>query len=89
MPTVREYITLDDQRRRLKEGGLFEETEAVSIEDVWENWVGGEEKRRVDGLEGLDEVEEWRLLARHYAVVWGWKGSGFGGWNGGRRGTNS
>jgi len=21
----------------------------------------------------LDEVEEWRMLARHYCVCWGWR----------------
>ena len=25
----------------------------------------------MNGLEGLDEVEEWKLLASHYAIVYG------------------
>jgi len=24
-------------------------------------------------LEWLDEVEEWKLLASHYCVAWGWR----------------
>ncbi|ESZ99120.1 hypothetical protein SBOR_0530 [Sclerotinia borealis F-4128] len=75
MPTVQKYKTLEDQKKRLvglgfgtAEGGI----NAVSIEDVWEHWVAGRERERVDRLEGLDEVEEWLLLARHYSIVWGW-----------------
>ncbi|CAD6447080.1 83e3d3e9-4c85-4ed9-8f21-6410cc421a9e [Sclerotinia trifoliorum] len=81
MPTVQKYKTLKDQKDRLvglgfgtAEGGI----NAVSIENVWEDWVAGRERERVDRLEGLDEVEEWLLLARHYSVVWGWTvSSGF------------
>lgn len=79
MPTVARYLTLHDQERRLREGG-FERAGAISVDGVWMEWVQGEEKRRVDLLEGLDEVEEWTLLAGHYAVVWGWRGVGFEGW---------
>ncbi|KAA8571908.1 hypothetical protein EYC84_001857 [Monilinia fructicola] len=75
MPTVQKYKTLKDQKDRLAglgfstmEGG----TNAISIQDVWENWVSDRERERLDRLEGLDEVEEWLLLARHYSVVWGW-----------------
>jgi [phosphatase 2A protein]-leucine-carboxy methyltransferase len=48
--------------------------------------VSEAEKERVAGLEMLDEVEEWQLLARHYCVAWGWRsGAGedtgvFDGW---------
>lgn len=84
MPTVQEYKDLADQKQRLNdlgfgvggEGG----SEGVDIETVWNRWVGVEEKARVDAQEGLDEVEEWQVLARHYAVVWGWKGEGWAGW---------
>jgi len=53
----------------------------MTIEDIWQNWVSADEKRRVDSLEGLDEVEEWKLLAAHYIVVWASKGEGFEGWD--------
>ncbi|KAF7926840.1 uncharacterized protein EAE98_006225 [Botrytis deweyae] len=75
MPTVQKYKTLNDQKDRLVDLG-FGNTKgginAVSIEDFWEHWVARKERERVDRLEGLDEVEEWLLLARHYSVVWGW-----------------
>ena len=66
----------------MRSAGFGSGWDAIDIEGVWERWVVGSEKERVDALEGLDEVEEWLVLARHYAVVWGWKGMGFRGWNG-------
>ncbi|RFU30576.1 hypothetical protein B7463_g5789, partial [Scytalidium lignicola] len=77
MPTVQRYKTLDDQKERLVELGFGNpdgDQKAVSIEHIWNKWIPNEEKRRVDRLEGLDEVEEWILLAQHYGVVWGWSG---------------
>jgi [phosphatase 2A protein]-leucine-carboxy methyltransferase len=79
MPTVQRYRGLAEQRERLaalgfREGDGGGGNDAKSIEHIWDNWVTNEERERVDSLEGLDEVEEWQMLARHYAVVWGWKG---------------
>ncbi|CZS97314.1 related to leucine carboxyl methyltransferase [Rhynchosporium agropyri] len=82
MPTLEHYTTLLDQKARLRELG-FPDQEAETIENIWQNWVPSPEKERVDRLEGLDEVEEWQMLARHYAVIWGWRGStGWDGWKG-------
>ena len=86
MPTVAVYEDLDAQKKRLRSEGFDSKEEvtggaqAIDIEGVWERWVGQDEKERVDALEGLDEVEEWIVLARHYAIVWGWRGGGFDGW---------
>ncbi|KAE8445250.1 hypothetical protein EG329_013622 [Mollisiaceae sp. DMI_Dod_QoI] len=83
MPSLALYKTLPDQKSRLikfgfttEEGGQKVET----VEKIWENWIPLSEKERVDALEGLDEVEEWQMLARHYAVAWGWRGAT--GWEG-------
>lgn len=80
MPTVKMYKTLSDQEQRLSDAGFKTADvdggqEAKTIEHIWENWTSVDEKERVDSLEGLDEVEEWQILARHYAVVWGWRGN--------------
>jgi [phosphatase 2A protein]-leucine-carboxy methyltransferase len=80
MPTVRVFKSLADQKQRMsallyKTANEGECHEAQTVERIWEQWVSPEEKERVDNLEGLDEVEEWQMLARHYAVVWGWRGS--------------
>lgn len=88
MPSLSSFRTLQDQKSRLSDlgfEGLLAEAgqEAETIEDIWASWVSSAEKQRVDDLEGLDEVEEWQMLARHYAVVWGWKGvAGWAGWAG-------
>jgi [phosphatase 2A protein]-leucine-carboxy methyltransferase len=79
MPTVQNYKTLAHQKERLADLGFREDeggggNDAVSIEHVWETWVTDEERERLDDLEGLDEIEEWQMLARHYTVAWGWKG---------------
>jgi [phosphatase 2A protein]-leucine-carboxy methyltransferase len=93
MPSLRSYKTLADQKARLAELAFKRDEsgggqEAETVEKIWEQWVPAAEKERVDGLEGLDEVEEWQMLARHYAVVWGWRGAeGWEGWRGLRDGN--
>jgi [phosphatase 2A protein]-leucine-carboxy methyltransferase len=81
MPTLDVYREPRDQEDRLRQAG-FDLVRHMTIEDCWEMWIAPEEKERVDSLEGLDEVEEWKLLAAHYVVVWGSKGDGFPAWDG-------
>lgn len=76
MPTLENYKLPQDQTQRLRDAG-FEHAKALTVERIWESWVPSEEKERVDRLEGLDEVEEWKLLADHYVIAWGWRGTGF------------
>lgn len=80
MPTLEVYREPQDQEVRLRDAG-FEQVRQLSVDHIWETWVSEEEKERVDSLEGLDEVEEWKLLAGHYIVAWGWRGTGFEGWS--------
>ncbi|KAK4186872.1 S-adenosyl-L-methionine-dependent methyltransferase [Podospora australis] len=80
MPTLSAYPTPTDQEKRLHEipGGGLKEARSKTIDQIWEGWVSDDEKERVNSLEGgLDEVEEWRLLAGHYIVAWGWRGEGW------------
>ncbi|KAI9171153.1 LOW QUALITY PROTEIN: Leucine carboxyl methyltransferase 1 [Paramyrothecium foliicola] len=79
MPTLEVYQNGQDQEARMRKAGL-EAARHLTIEKIWDTWISPEEKDRVDGLEGLDEVEEWKLLAAHYVVVWAYKGQGFGAW---------
>jgi [phosphatase 2A protein]-leucine-carboxy methyltransferase len=46
---------------------------------LWESdeWVSAAERERIEKLEWLDEIEEWKLLASHYCVAWGWRGDMF------------
>ncbi|KAK8105430.1 S-adenosyl-L-methionine-dependent methyltransferase [Apiospora kogelbergensis] len=79
MPTLELYREPADQETRLKEAG-FQTSKAMTVEAIWKKWISPDEKERVHELEGLDEVEEWNLLADHYVVAWGWRGNGFQAW---------
>ncbi|KAH7328226.1 S-adenosyl-L-methionine-dependent methyltransferase [Stachybotrys elegans] len=74
MPTLDVYRDSDAQVARLREAG-FPSAQCLTIKDIWKTWIDAAEKERVDGLEGLDEVEEWELLASHYVIAWGSKGT--------------
>jgi [phosphatase 2A protein]-leucine-carboxy methyltransferase len=76
LQTLKKYASLTRQRERLKVRGFSGGQQAADVDFLWEVWVGGGEKERVKRLEMLDELEEWRLLARHYCVAWGWRGTG-------------
>ncbi|CAI4211344.1 unnamed protein product [Parascedosporium putredinis] len=76
MPTLERYREPGDQLKRLKDAG-FSTVKILTVHDIFESWIPREEKARLDALEGLDEVEEWILLANHYIVAWGWTGAGF------------
>lgn len=80
MPTLDAYREPADQERRLREAG-FGSVRGMTVGDIWRHWVSPGERERVDALEGLDEVEEWELLADHYIVAWGARGDGFASWD--------
>ena len=80
LQTLKRYSTLDAQRQRLRLAGFNSGQGARDVHQLWESdqWVSRGERDRVEKLEWLDEVEEWKLLARHYCVAWGWRGDVFG-----------
>ncbi|ETS82364.1 hypothetical protein PFICI_04240 [Pestalotiopsis fici W106-1] len=80
MPTLEVYREIADQKARLRQAGFVDGAEALTVQDIWTSWISSKDKEAVDNLEGLDEVEEWELLASHYVVAWGWRGRGFEGW---------
>ncbi|RAK73655.1 protein C-terminal leucine carboxyl O-methyltransferase ppm1 [Aspergillus fijiensis CBS 313.89] len=88
LQTLHRYASLAAQRARLRAHGFVDGQAAADVDFLWERWVAEGEKERVAGLEMLDEMEEWRLLARHYCVAWGWREGGgrqqhvFEGWRG-------
>ncbi|KAK5206828.1 carboxy methyl transferase for protein phosphatase 2A [Exophiala xenobiotica] len=83
LQTLEKYAGLEEQRKRLEAhgfnadadgDGIRGESEAADIEFIWRQWVAPDEKERIDGLEWMDEVEEFVLLAQHYCISWGWRG---------------
>ena len=75
LQTLCKYGSLEAQSARMKAYG-FEESGGADVNTLWEKGVEEKEKERVAGLEMVDEVEEWELLAGHYCVCWGWRGEG-------------
>lgn len=65
--SVRDFPTLEAQRQRFLSLG-FERAEARTMLDAAAD-ASAEQTARADALERLDELEEWRLLLSHYAVV--------------------
>ncbi len=79
LQTLRKYGSLEAQAARMKAYG-FEGSGEADVKTLWEVGVEKREKERVAGLEMMDEVEEWELLASHYCVCFGWRGDGL--WDG-------
>ncbi len=79
IPTLMQYRSLTDQIKRLKELG-FEVVRCADINFIESNWISKEEQHRLDRLEIMDEREEWVLLAKHYSIVWCFKGFESGLW---------
>ena len=79
LQTLKRYSSLESQRQRLRLAGFTAGQGARDVHELWESneWVGPAERDRVEQLEWLDEVEEWKLLASHYCVAWGWRGDVF------------
>ena len=72
LQTLQKYHSLEVQKARLRKHG-FSGASAMDVDSLWEQTISPEEKERVAALEMVDEVEEWRLLAQHYCVAWGWR----------------
>lgn len=73
LQTLRKYGSLEAQAARMKAYG-FEGSGEADVKTLWEVGVEKKEKERIAGLEMMDEVEEWELLAGHYCVCFGWRG---------------
>jgi len=53
----------------------FQGAAAVDLASAWARGLDAAELQRLQRLEPLDEVEEWQLMMRHYALVWAVKGA--------------
>lgn len=74
LQTLEKYASLGAQKERLKMIGFASGAQAADIDFIWRKWLTDIDRVRVEGLEWMDEVEEFTLFARHYCVAWGWRG---------------
>ena len=79
LQTLEKYHDLSQQAERLRSHAFSTQqgnggAEAADMDFIWHQWIAMEEKERVEGLEWMDEVEEFVLLAKHYCLAWGWRG---------------
>ncbi|CAK7225911.1 carboxy methyl transferase for protein phosphatase 2A [Sporothrix bragantina] len=77
MPTLVAYPDGAAQEVRLQQEAGLTRAKHQTIDQIWRAWVTDDEQERVNRLDGLDEVEEWELLASHYVVAWGSRGAHF------------
>lgn len=77
--TVKRYSSLEAQRERLRLAGLKTGQGARDVHEIWasDSWISKGERERIEKIEWLDEVEEWKLLASHYCIAWAWKDDWF------------
>ena len=73
LKTLSTYPTLQKEILRLRDCGFVSGQDAIDVNFAHDHWMGKEELSRIAKLELLDEMEEWRLLASHYCIAWGWR----------------
>jgi [phosphatase 2A protein]-leucine-carboxy methyltransferase len=79
MPSLEGLPTIAAHEQRLlgvlteECGGQNYKFEGLTIKQIWDGWISGEEKDRLRRCEMVDEEEEWHLLAGHYGIVRAWR----------------
>ncbi|MBE7179889.1 MAG: class I SAM-dependent methyltransferase [Terriglobus roseus] len=75
LQTLKKYSSLSRQTLRLRAAGFTSGQRVADMDFLFTHWLDEPEKERISGIEMLDELEEWALLAQHYCVAWGWRDS--------------
>ncbi|XP_048350930.1 tRNA wybutosine-synthesizing protein 4 isoform X2 [Sphaerodactylus townsendi] len=73
--SLAQYSDLKAQRRRFLQKG-WAECHAVDMNEFFDCFVSGEERRRIQALEPFDEFEEWHLKCSHYFILVASRGGG-------------
>lgn len=74
VPGFRDFPTLKHQEDRFLEVG-WQFARSCTMLHAYEHMISADEKKRISSLEIFDEVEEWELIMRHYALTVASKGS--------------
>jgi len=72
LPGLLSCPTLETQTKRFRQ--VFSHVEALTMLDIYKTSVDPEERRRIESLEWVDELEEWDLISAHYCIVLGVRG---------------
>ena len=68
LKSLHRYPTLDAQKQRYRDAG-WPTAQAATMLDIHNRLIPLDERRRVQRLEPLDEIEEWNLIQKHYTCV--------------------
>ena len=68
MQSFQKYPTLESQKGRYLECG-YSDCKVIDMYKVYSELIGEEERKRVEKIEWLDEIEEWKMILEHYCVV--------------------
>lgn len=71
LPGLLACPTLEAQVSRFRQ--VFPHVEALNMLEIYRTSVDVNERRRIEALEWLDELEEWELISTHYCMVLGSK----------------
>ncbi|ORX49136.1 leucine carboxyl methyltransferase [Hesseltinella vesiculosa] len=69
---IQAYPQLEDQEQRFLKLG-WTGAKAVDMNAVHDQWLDENDKQRINRLEILDELEEWKLISSHYCVAYAYK----------------
>jgi len=57
------------QRRRFLDAG-WDHAESYDLNIMYQRYVTPDERRRIERIQMLDELEEWILINQHYCISW-------------------
>jgi tRNA wybutosine-synthesizing protein 4 len=57
------------QRQRFLEAG-WGEAESYNMNVLYQRYITQEDRKRIERLQMLDELEEWILINQHYCISW-------------------
>jgi O-methyltransferase involved in polyketide biosynthesis len=63
------YSSVEAQAKRFRDAG-FTDVDTMTMLDAFSTLLDADEVKRINRIEMLDEVEEWRLMMKHYCFSW-------------------
>lgn len=74
LPGIRSFPTRDSHVQLLRDSG-FEQAGCHDMLDIYNRYVDQTERKRIERLQFLDELEEWNLIMSHYCISYAFKGN--------------